>query len=159
MLTSKRRTRVWVSTGFAVYLGLWSHLLCSEANAANEFSAHFRGISPNAGGLPVVGARARFQTYDLGVQSFSETGSTKLAFSGGLRWAWNEHERVTPSFGLLARVGRKDFELAPALSASLQLFQIGAGSLALRLDQELWLDTGSRNLDPHLLLGASWILP
>ena len=124
-----------------------------------DVSAHFRGIAANAGGLPVIGVRARFQIVDLGVQSFSESTETTLGFSGGLRWAWNERERITPTFGVLARVGRSDFEVGPTISASFQLFQIGAGALALRLDQELWFNTTSRNLDPHLLLGASWILP
>lgn len=107
----------------------------------------------------MIGARMRFQLIDLGVQNFSETTQSVLAFSGGFRWAWNERERITPSFGVLARLGRNDFEVGPTLSASLQLFGIGSGVLALRLDQELWFNTTSRNLDPHLLLGASWILP
>jgi hypothetical protein len=130
------------------------------SEASTEVSAHFRGLSANAGGIPVIGARARFGVFDTGVQQFSEStiGST-LAFSGGLRWAWNEKDRITPSLGLLARFGRADFEAGPALSLAFQLFPIGSGMIAARIDQELWFDTSSRVLDPHLLLGVSWILP
>jgi len=132
-------------------LSLWA----PDSLASMDISGHFRGLRPDAGGLAVIGGRFRYERLDLGVQSFSGG----LALSGGLRWVWNERGRLTPSFGVLGRTGLGAIEVGPSISVSLQLFSIGSSAFALRLDQELWLNTSSRNLDPNLLLGASWIFP
>ena len=132
---------------------LWA-LSSWSAYASSEVSGHFRGLSADAGGVTVLGARARLGWLEGSVHSYS---GYSLVFSGAVRKVWLEDKFFSPSFNFSVRTGPSALGVGPGLSVLLKCLWIGPGAIALRLDNDLFYEPATRALTPQYLVGVSYV--
>ncbi len=131
----------------AAVLGVPSH-----THAAIELSTHHRGFSPDAGGVEVLGARARWNWVEVSVQSFAEE---PLAYSLAAVKPFVQHGSFLASIGGIVLQRQSTRSYGSTLGFRWNPLTLGSTSIGFRLDNEILYVPNSQRLHPEYLIGLT----
>ncbi len=128
-------------------------LVAPHAHAAyREAAPHFRGLGPDAGGVSVLGLRARYEFIEATVQSFENSGlSYSIAAMKDL-YASSQSD-LRPSIGAALTSKNEEFLLGARISLKYILFHPLGSDMGIRIDNDINYGLSAKTMSTDYYLG------